>query len=293
VWTGLAGQARLGRLAGWRALVNLVNSQDLTHAAAIAYYALLSLFPFLLLVVSVLGAVAADEVDRAAVLGFVFRYIPTQLDFVTTQLDSLQESQLRIGLVGGVGLVWASLGVFSAVTTAVNQAWGVERQRSFWKHRLISFTMLLSAGGALLMGLLLVGMLHVGQGGWLGTVIDQLRALYPILVLPLRYLATVLLIAGTGLIFYFLPNTPVRFRDVWFGAVLTGVVWRLAFEGFSWYMQVNSQLTRVHGSIAAVVVFLLWVYISAVVLLYGVEFTAAWARLRGDAPPLGGGGPRT
>jgi membrane protein len=68
------------------------------------------------------------------------------------------------------------------------------------------------------------------------------------------------------------------------GAVLTGVLWRLAFDGFSWYIGRSGRLTLIHGSIAAVVVFLLWIYVSSVILMYGVEFTAAYARLRRRRP---------
>jgi membrane protein len=70
---------------------------------------------------------------------------------------------------------------------------------------------------------------------------------------------------------------------VWVGAVFTGLLWRAAFAGFSWYVRDLSRFS-VHGSLAAVVVFLLWVYICAVILLYGVEFTAAYARLRRHRP---------
>jgi membrane protein len=93
----------------------------------------------------------------------------------------------------------------------------------------------------------------------------------------------VLFIVIVGLVFYFVPNAEVRFRDVWVGAVLTGILWRIAFWGFSKYVRDLSRFS-VHGSIAAVVIFLLWIYISAVILLYGVEMTAAYARLRRRRP---------
>ena len=80
----LRAELAFSGLAAWRALVRLVNSNDITHAAAIAYYALLSLFPFLLLVISMLGSITADDADRLAVLSFVFRYFPTQFEFVNT-----------------------------------------------------------------------------------------------------------------------------------------------------------------------------------------------------------------
>jgi membrane protein len=86
-----------------------------------------------------------------------------------------------------------------------------------------------------------------------------------------------------GLVFYYVPNAKVRFRDVWVGAILTGLLWRAAFSGFSRFVHDLSRFS-VHGTIAAVVIFLLWVYISAVILLYGVEVTAAYARLRRHRP---------
>jgi membrane protein len=99
-----------------------------------------------------------------------------------------------------------------------------------------------------------------------------------------RHATTLLFIVVVGFIFYFVPNAKVRFRDVWIGAVVTGLLWKGALEAFSWYIRDMSRFTRVNGSIAAVVVFLLWVYVQAVILLYGVEFTAAYARLRRGRP---------
>lgn len=264
--------------------MRLVNSNDLTHAAAIAYYALLSLFPFLLLVISMFGSITADEGDRLAVLGFVFRYFPTQFDFVNTQLDAFRQTRVQVGVAGALALIWASLGVFGAVTSAVNDAWGVEKQRSFLKHRMVSFLMLVAGGGVMLFGLLLVGAVEVAQASWFGVMLTRFRWLQALQTLTFTYSATIVLILAVGLVYYFVPNAKTRFRDVWVGAVLTGLLWRLAFGGFSWYIGRSGSLTFIHGSIAAVVVFLLWIYVSSVILMYGVEFTAAYARLRRRRP---------
>jgi len=264
--------------------VRLVNTNDLTHAAAIAYYALLSLFPFLLLVISMFGSITADEGDRSAVLGFVFRYFPTQFDFVTTQLDAFRQTRVQVGVAGGLALIWASLGVFGAVTSAVNDAWGVEKQRSFLRHRMVSFLMLVAGGGVMIFGLLLVGAVEVAQATWFGIMLTRFRWLEALQTLTFTYSATIVLILAVGLVYYFIPNAKTRFRDVWVGAVLTGVLWRIAFDGFSWYIGRTGSLTLIHGSIAAVVVFLLWIYVSSVILMYGVEFTAAYARLRRRRP---------
>jgi membrane protein len=280
----LRAELRLSGLAAWRGLVELVNSNDLTHAAAIAYYALLSLFPFLLLVISMLGSVTANEADRLAVLTFVFRYFPTQLDFVTTQLDAFRQTRVQVGVAGSLALIWASLGVFGAITSAVNEAWGVEKQRSFLKHRMVSFLMLVAAGGVMIIALMLVGFMQVVEANWFVGMVTRFQWMQAAQTLTFRYSATILLVFAVGLVFYFIPNAKTRFRDVWVGAVLTGVLWRVAFDGFSWYIGKNSRLTMIHGSIAAVVVFLLWIYVSSVILMYGVEFTAAYARLRRRRP---------
>jgi membrane protein len=231
-------------LAIWRGVTGVYNSDDLTFASSIAYYALLSLFPFFLLAFSIIGFVTNSDSDRAAVLGFVFRYFPRQFDFVTMQLSQLQRAQTQLGVFGSLLMVWAAMGVFGAVTSAVNHAWGVEKNRSYLKHKLVSFVMLALQG------------------------------------LAVRWASTVLFILVVGLIFYFLPNAKVRFRDVWVGAILTGLLWRGALALFSSYVRDLHRFSSVHGSIAAVVVFLIWVYLSAVILLYGVEVTAAYARLR-------------
>jgi len=275
-------ELRLTGLAAWRGLVELLNSNDLTHSAAIAYYALLSLFPFLLLVVSILDSIAtATPADREAVISFVFRYFPTQAgEFVSNQLGS---AGVRGGWAGGLALTWASLGVFGAITSAINEAWGVEKQRSFLKHRLVSFLMFVAAGLVMIVSLLLVSAINVARANWFGELLARFRWLTALQTLTLDYLATILLIIGLGLVFYFIPNAKTRFRDVWVGAILTGLLWRLVFDAFAWYVK-TGQLTQVHRSITAVVVFLLWVYVSSIILMYGVEFTAGYARLRRRRP---------
>lgn len=265
-------------------MVRLVNGNDLTHAASIAYYALLSLFPFLLLVISILGSITADEGDRMAVLTFVFRYFPTQFEFVNTQLDAFRESSVQVGVAGGLALIWGSLGVFGAITSAVNEAWGVEKQRSFWKHRMVSFLMLVAGGGVMIVALLFVSAVEVAQASWFGVMLARFQWLQSLQTLTFDYSATILLVVGVGLVYYFIPNAKTRFRDVWVGAVLTALLWRLAFDGFSWYIGQSGRLTLIHGSIAAVIVFLFWIYVSSVILMYGVEFTAAYARLRRRRP---------
>ena len=73
------------------------HSNDLTFASSIAYYALLSLFPFFLLVLSILASVTDNDIDRASVLDFVLRYFPRQFEFLNSQLQSMQSAGIRLG----------------------------------------------------------------------------------------------------------------------------------------------------------------------------------------------------
>jgi membrane protein len=276
--------ARLTGASAWRGLIGFYNSDNLTYAASIAYYALLSLFPFSMLAFAVLGSATADDADRQAVLDFVLQYFPRQFDFITTQLDAFRTSRVTFGVAGTIALIWGALGVFGAISTAVNYAWRVEKQRSFWKHKLVSFMMMSVAGLILLVALLLVSAAQLVGATWFAGVLLRFPGLTILRSLAVSNATTLLFILVVGLVYYFVPNAKVRFRDVWIGALVTGLLWKVALEGFSWYIRDMTRFTRVNGSIAATVVFLVWVYVQAVILLYGAEFTAAYARMLRGRP---------
>lgn len=273
---------RMVARAAWRGVVELYSSEGLTHAASIAFYALLSIFPFFLLLFSVIGGLTADQAARDSVVSFVFRYFPRQFDFISAQIDSFRTERVGIGVGGGLALAYASLGVFNALSSAVNHSWGVEKRRSFLRHRLFSFLMMVSAGAMFVMAIVIVGAVRVVEARWFSSLelqglwVDRLRGV------GADWAALALLVVCVALVFKFVPNVRVTFRDVWPGAIVTALLWRLAFAWFSWYAGDLSRWT-VHGSVAAVVVFLLWIYVSAVLLLYGVEMTAAYVRLRSTA----------
>ncbi len=276
---------RLAWRATGRGVVEYYNSNNLTFASSIAYYALLSLFPFVLVVLSVLSRLAlkAGSPTNETLLHMVERALPTNFGFVGTQLGELARAPVELNVAGTVVTLWASMGVFGAITSAVNHAWGVEQNYSFLKHKLIAFLMMLAAGLLAVIALLLVGAAQMVEANWFTTIRETYPTFNVVTGFLSRNASTPIFILVVGLIYYFIPNAKVRLRDVWFGAILAGVLWSLAFEGFAWYVRDLSRFT-VHGSVAAVVVFLVWIYFSAVILLYGVEVTAAYARLRTHTP---------
>ena len=278
---------RITRLSAWRAVVEMYEVDLLTYAASIAYYALLSLFPFALIAISILGSVTSDDTTRQNVLLFALRYFPGQFDFIIAQLDAFRQNPIRFGVGGGFLLVWGALGVFGAISTAVNHAWGVEKTRSFWGHRIFSFLMLLTAGLMLMIGLLGATAVQIIEARWFAGVSLSFPALGVMRGVLIRYSLLLLPALVFGLIYYFVPNVKVLVKDVWLGALITGLLWDAGFKGFSWFVRDVSQFTRIHGSIATVIVFLLWIYFSAVILLWGVEFTASYSKIRRDTRAAG------
>ncbi len=273
----VGGWLRRFRRAAGRATVQLVRTDDLTYASSIAYYALVSLFPFLLLGAFLIGRVTSDVAQRAAVADLILQFFPDRVGLVRAQLDALAQASLGIGLAGTVVAGWVSLGIFRAISTAVNHAWGVDEPPSLLRSQLMAFAMLLAAGVMLILALGWVSVGGILRSSWFGRGLELFPALASVSTLPSRYTALVAVTIGVALVFYVVPNARVRFRDVWVGAVVTGLLWQLGLTGFSWYLREVSDLS-LHGSIATVVTFLFWVYTSAVIFLFGVEFTAEWIR---------------
>lgn len=275
--TRLLKSVRLAGPAARQGLADFYRSDNLTFASSIAYYSLLSMFPFLLLVLAVLGRVTVGERD-APLLTLVGRAVPGHLDFLFTQIQALSQIRLQIGVAGLLLALWGSMGIFGAITSAINHAWGVDKRPSFWKHKLVALTMLTAAGVILMLTILLMSSVELAQMGWFTELIDRVPGLGWLRGVVLRNLSIPMSMLMMGLMYYYVPNAKVRLRDVWWGAVIAGLLWRLAFAGFSWYVSDLSRFT-VHGQIAAVAVFLVWIYLSAVIFLYGAQVSAAYARL--------------
>jgi membrane protein len=276
--------ARLGGRSMVRGVVEFYYSSNLTFASSIAYYSLLSFFPFVLLVFSILGHIASGHTgdDRAALL-LIQRALPRNFEFLSTQIVQLQQTPFRFTVLSTVVILWASMGVFGAVTNAVNHAWGVEKPYSYWRHKFVAFVMMSVAGVFFIVALLLMGAVQVVEASWFTSVLERFPGIHTVTSFAYRNAIVPVTALVLGLVYYYAPNAQVRLRDVWFGAVLAALLWRGALEAFGWYLRHFGRFT-VHGSVSTVVVFLAWVFLSAVIFLYGVEVTAAYARLRKHLP---------
>ena len=181
-------------------------------------------------------------------------------------------------------MIWAAMGVFGAITSAINHAWGVEKQPSYFKHKLMAFIMLVAASLLLLGGLLLVSAINVIEAKWFAVVLGANAGAGVMQHLAVKWASTVvfILVVGPDFLFRAQRQGPVPRRVGGRGPDRLVVAWRALRLLLVRARHVSIQ--SIHGSIAAVVVFLMWVYTSAVLLLFGAEVTAANARLRRHRP---------
>jgi membrane protein len=249
-----------------------------TYAAALAYQVLLSLFPFIIFLIALLSFLQIP--------GF-FTWLVEQASAVLPQ-DALGEVKAVIGEIqnqreggllsfGIIAAIWiASAGIRSTMN-AMNAAYNVEEGRPTWKRYLMSIlytlglaVVIVGAVGLMLMGPQVMTWLTEQVG------MDQLFVtLWRWLRIPT---AAVLLMLAVALIYYFAPNVDQRFRFITPGSILAVIVWVAASLGFSYYVANFANYSAIYGSIGAIIILLLYFYLSSVVLLFGAEVNAVIER---------------
>ena len=274
------------KLGGWLSLLRATgrefqNDDGSTMAAAIAYYALFSFFPVVLLMITVSSFFFTSATAQKEVIAWAERYIPTSGDLIRANIGQILRARGAVSLLAILSLLWSGSGIFSALDRAVNRAWNVTELRPFWRQKLLAFGMIVGAGGLLLISIVsttffnVIRRLRLPLTGW------QLFGKW--LMFP-NLLSTLLPVTLTILIFLLLyrilPNTTVRWSDVWPGALLTSLGWELAKYLFTWYLANFASYNLVYGSVALLIAFLAWSYYTGLILILGAEFTAEFARTR-------------
>jgi membrane protein len=263
------------------------------RAAAISYYAMLSLFPLAILTVAAFGLVVDDEVARARVIGFLLDQLPLRQGQGRLELQrTLQQVTGQaggFGTAGLIGLVLTSSAVMGAIRQALNAAWDTHDTRPFLQAKAVDIVFVLAFGG--LTGLSTVLALAVQVGSAL--VDDLARSASAVgaiaaALLRLGRLVPVLLMAGVFAALYrFAPATRTRMRDVWPGVVVATAGFELARTAFGLYLATVANYGTVYASLATVVAFLAFVFVAANVMLLGAEVASEWPGVRSDATANG------
>ena len=252
-------------------------------AAALTYYAVLSLFPALLVVVSLLGVFGQGQATVDTVLGMVEDLGPSSavdtLRGPIEQLVAAPTAGLAL-LIGVVGALWSASGYVGAFGRAMNRIYEIEEGRPVWKLRplmLLVTALALVAAGATALMLVVSGPLARTIGDVIGLG-DTAVTTWNIVKWPVMLLLVIVIVA---VLYYATPNVAQpKFRWVSLGSLIAIVVWILASVGFAFYVSNFGSYNKTYGSLAGAVIFLLWLWITNLALLFGAEFDAEMERGR-------------
>jgi membrane protein len=255
--------------------------------AALAYYTIFSIAPLLLIAIAVAGLVYGRQNAQHDILGQL------KSVFGDAAAKSIQEMLVSAAkpksgtiatVVGAITLLFGAAGVFGQLKDALNTIWNVEPKKGggfmrMVKDRFLSFAMVFGIAFLLLVSLVLDAALsaaskYVGLPGG--------EAPWQILQLAVSFAVITVLFA---LIFRFLPDTHVEWRDVWYGAAFTSFLFVVGKFALGIYFG-RSSVGSAYGAAGSLVLLLLWIYYSAQILFFGAEFTQVYARHHGSRKGL-------
>ncbi|OMH36697.1 YihY/virulence factor BrkB family protein [Tersicoccus sp. Bi-70] len=251
-------------------------------AAGLTYFAVLSLFPAILALVSILGVVGQAETTTNAVLDLLRPIGGQALDTIEPTIKELTSSTgagftLVIGILGAL---WSASGYVGGFGRAMNRIYEVDEGRPIWKLRpvmlLVTLVMVLLIAAT---GLMLVISGPIAQR--IGEVIglgDTAVTVWNIVKIPVMLIFVIVAIA---VLYWATPNVKQpKFRWISAGAIIAIVVLIIATIGFAFYVGNFGNYNKTYGSIAGVIIFLLWIWIANISLLFGAEFDAELERGR-------------
>ncbi len=251
-------------------------------AAALTYYGILSIFPLLLVLVSILGLVGQSATQP--LIDNIGKVAPGPAkQIATSAIQNLQQGKSAAGIlliVGLAGALWSASGYIAAFMQASNAIWDVEEGRPFWKTiplRLAITLVTVVVLAVMALAVVLTGPIAeqvgnaVGVGSTAVTVWDIAK--WPVLVLIVSFMFAFLYWAS--------PNVRhPKFRWVSPGGLLAVVLWIVASAAFAFYVANFASYNKTYGSLGGVIIFLVWLWLSNVVILLGAEFNAEIERAR-------------
>ena len=248
-------------------------------AAALAYYTAISIAPLLVLAVTVLGFMSLD--GRAVVEGQMGALMgQTGKDVAATAIDAAkQQSGVLATVISLIILLWGASGVFAELQDSLNVIWEVQPdpQAGWWDtimKRFLSLAMVFGVIFLLLVSLIISTVLGAvahriaGEGKVIGFIIDIM-------------LSVVVYFASFALLFKYLPDVKIGFKDVFLGAAVTAVLFTIGKYLLTLYLTKGSTASA-YGAAGSLAALLIWVYYSAWILFFGAEFTQVYAKKYGS-----------
>jgi len=258
------------------------KDQCLDLAAALTYYSVLALFPAVLALVSLLSIFGQGPQGIDAMMGVVKSVAPSAaetLQGVVTQLSQSHSGGFAL-IIGLLGALWSASGYIGAFGRAMNRIYEIDEGRPFYKLR--PTMLLVTVIAVVLAALVAIGLVISGPvAGAIGSAIglgNTAVTVWNIVKWPVMLAVVVVVVA---ILYYATPNIKQpKFRWISVGAGIAVVVWILASLGFGIYVANFSNYNKTYGSLAGVIVFLLWLWITNLALLFGAEIDAEVERGR-------------
>jgi membrane protein len=259
------------------------RDQCLDIAAALTYYAVLALFPALLALVSLLGVFGRGEATTDALLELVRQIgqgtVADQLKGPISQMTQTQSA--GFGLVFGLlGALWSASGYIAAFSRGMNRIYQIDEGRPFWKLRPLQIGLTLASvvlTALVLVGLVVSGPLAESVGAVVGLGDGAVMA-WNVVKWPVML---AIVVAVVALLYYAAPNIrQPKFRWMSVGAAIAIITWVIASAAFGFYVANFGSYNKTYGSLAGVIVFLLWLWLTNLALLFGAEVDAELERSR-------------
>lgn len=250
-------------------IVKVKNDDIFALASQLAYYLILAFFPFLVFLMTVMGASSLDSIE---ILDGLRTILPSSVfDLVASIVREVVDTQYK-GLIGVsiVLSIWTASSGFRAVIKGVNKAHDIKETRSFIKRSAIAilFTFALTVIITLTLAMLVFGDL-IGQ--YMLSILPYHKAI-KIGWNLLRYAMVILMmIAIFASIYRFTPAKKIKWRQVFPGAIVSTLGWILVSLAFSYYINNFSNYSRLYGSLGAVFILMTWIYITSMILIVGAE----------------------
>lgn len=249
-------------------------------AAQLAYFFLLSLFPFLIFLMSFIGYL---QIDTDMIIEMLRYHAPSQIiELIETNITQLLEERngglLSIGIIG---TLWAASNAVNAIIKAFNRAYEIEENRSFIVTRLIAVVMTIA-----MIVVIIVSLLLPIFGRIIGEFVFSIFGLSESFISvweTLRWaLSTIIFFIVLLALYKLAPNTRIYLRDAVWGTIVGTVLWQIVAFGFSFYVTRIANYSVNYGSLGTVIVMMIWFYLFGLIIILGGVINAAVTKLRRD-----------
>jgi membrane protein len=263
-----------------------VDDQPFQLAAALSYYTLFSLAPLLVIVISIAGLAFGQEAAQNRIVetlqGLLGRDSAQAIQQMVQNASNKPKTGMFSTVLGVIFLVFGAGGVVGQLQTSLNTVWGVTPKpgQGIWgfvRQRFVSFAMVLGIGFLLVVSLA-VSALMSGFTQVIGNVFGATAVLIHALDLGISFVFVTALFA---MIYKYLPDVRIQWRDVWVGAALTSLLFTIGKFLIGLYLG-TSGVTSTYGAAGSLITILLWVYYSSLIFFLGAEFTQVYAREYGS-----------